>query len=463
MTAGRAWIALLVFAGAFAAIALGHWVEALLSGRPVLYGEGAVANAAILLRDGNPYSDTTGAVAANYPPLYLWLASLGDPFRSGRVVTMLSALAVALIIWWRARGAGGIPRVALGLSWLALTPVAIWGAAVKPDLLAIALTVGGVAALDQALRSGLASREGQARWAMLGGALLAAAVSVKPTALLPASVVLLYVLVLARSVFTRAAFGGAAAAAVALVHANTLGIGDVWRHVVTWNALPWGVEQVVLLLVLGAGTLGILIAAAGMERAFAGLALAYLIGAVGVALLGGREGATINYLLDLSAASVYAAATVAARLSLSTGFPVAAAAQVTLGFALLAPFGLVPGRDAGTGAWGSPDRLAVVQALPPGRHLVEDSGLLIAAGMRPAVDDIFLWTRLANAGVIDPAPLIEDISGAEFATVVTEVDLASLEGAAVYERSRWHRRVVDMIFESYELASSRPLWVYRPR
>ncbi len=467
MIPSRAWTALLVTGGVFAAIAVGHWVEALVSGRPVLYGEGAVANAAVLLRDGNPYRDASGAVAANYPPLYLWLASLGDPFRSGRLVTIASAVAVALIVWWRARAAGPMPRAALALGWLALTPVAIWGAAVKPDLFAIALTVGGVAALDHAIRPGLGSRGGVARFAVLGGALLAAAVWAKPTALLPAALAMAYVLAFARPVFARAAVGGVAIAALALAHAATLGLGDVWRHVVVWNALPWSPEQALLLLVLGAAAIGILVAIAARAGAFSGLALAYGLGAAGVVLLGGREGATINYLLDLTAATVYAVATVAPRLSTSTGFPLAFAAQVVLGFAVLAPFGLVPGRDGGTGAWGRAARSAVIQSLPAGDHLVEDSGLLVAAGMRPVVDDLFLWSRLVSNGSIDPSPVVDRVSRGELSTIVSEVDLERIEEAAAVARSRWHPLLVDAVLLRYEPQGRQPvrpfIWTYRPR
>jgi hypothetical protein len=475
VTASRAWTALLVVAGLFAAIAVGHWLEALVSGRPVLYGEGAVANAAVLMRDGNPYLDATGTVAANYPPLYLLLASLADPFRSGRLVTIASALAIALMVWWRARGARGVSRAALALGWLALTPVAIWGAAVKPDLFAIALTVGGVAALDHAIRPGLGSRGGAARFAVLGGALLAAAVWAKPTALLPAAVVMAYVLAFARPVFARATAGGIAVAALALVHAATLGLGDVWRHVVVWNALPWSAEQALLLLVLGAAAIGVLVASSARAGAFSGLALAYGLGAAGVVLLGGREGATINYLLDLTAATVYAVAAVAPRLSTSTGFPLAVAAQIALGFAVLAPFGLVPGRDAGTGAWRSAEPGPVSVALHrDGTYLADDSGPLVRAGMRPVVDDLFLWSRLAEVGLIDPTPVLARVRAGEIDAILSEVELERIGEARAFERARWHRDLVAAILERYEPLAPpgapiqdprglRHQWVYTPR
>lgn len=472
--AGLSWAVLLAAAGALAAIALAHWIDALVTGRPVLYGEGAVANAAILLRDGNPYAPRSEFVAANYPPLYLLLASIGDPFHFGRAITIASALAVAAVLWWRT-GASPVVRAGLAASWLALVPVGIWGAAVKPDLLAVALTLAGVAALERATDA----RGAGTRWpdragpfALGAGALLAAAVWAKPTALMPAAAVLAYALATARPVAARSFVGAAAVGLVALAHAGTLGIADVWRHVVIWNALPWSGEQALFVLVLGAATLGILVAAAAMAGAFRGIALVYALGALAVAVLGGREGATINYLLDLAAAASFAAATVAPRIGRSVAFPAAIVVQLVLGFVLLAPFGLLPGGLGGTGAWGSAERLEIVRQLPNGMHLVEDSGLLVAADMRPIVDDVFLWSRLVSMGSHGPA-VLGLVHAGGFASVISEFDLERYDDAAEKQRARWHPLLVRAVLDRYELdeptrdrirtGRSPVLWVYRPR
>lgn len=450
-----AWAIFAAVAAALALLAVAHWVEALLSGRPVIYGEGAVANAALLFRDGTGYRDTTGAVAANYPPLYIALASLGDPFRVGRALTMLSAIAVGAMVAWRARDGGPLAAAAIGLGWLALAPVGIWGAAVKPDLLAVALTFGGVAVLER-------SRAGSG--AIAAGALLALAVWAKPTALLPAAAVLAWAFVALRPAIAPASAGFAATAAIATLHAATIGIGDVWRHVVTWNALPWSTEQALLVLVLAAAVVGIVVAALTAAGAVRGIALAYLVGAWGVVLLAGREGATINYLLDLAAATAFAAARGAPRLRASAGFAVAASAQLAIGLWLLAPFGIVPGREATTGAWGQPERMEAVRALGPGDHLVEDSGLLMAAGRRPVIDDLFLWRALAASERVGTAPLFDRVLSGELASVVSEVDLTRLDQAPAYERARWHPGLVALILEHYRLErSTGRLWVYRPR
>ena len=80
-----AWLAYAAIAGLVAALALLKWGQALALAGPVLYGEGAVAHAAVLTRTLATYADAGGSAftAANYPPLYFLLASVGDPFVSG--------------------------------------------------------------------------------------------------------------------------------------------------------------------------------------------------------------------------------------------------------------------------------------------------------------------------------------------------------------------------------------------
>src|SRR5439155_1758431 len=77
--------------------------------------------------------------AAKYPPLYFHLAGIGDPFITGRAVSILASLCVAGAIVWRARAAGGAVAATIGLAWLGSVPVMQWGAALKPDAVALAL------------------------------------------------------------------------------------------------------------------------------------------------------------------------------------------------------------------------------------------------------------------------------------------------------------------------------------
>ena len=172
-----AWVAYLIPAAGLALYALAQWLSALASRIPVMYGEGAVANAARLARDGIAYLDPDPSrfVAANYPPLYFHLASIVDPFITGRAASIAATLAVAAMVFVSARSAGRLAAAALTAGWLALAPVMIWGPALKPDLVALALTALAVVLLDR--RRELAP--------IAGFALIFAALA-KPTALLPA-------------------------------------------------------------------------------------------------------------------------------------------------------------------------------------------------------------------------------------------------------------------------------------
>jgi hypothetical protein len=451
-----AWLAYAAVAGLVAVLALVKWGEALALAGPVLYGEGAVAHAAILTRTLAAYADAGGSAftAANYPPLYFLLASVGDPFVTGRLLSVIATLAIAGLVAWRAREGGRVVAAALALGWLALSPVAIWGPALKPDLVALALTVGGVLALERR-RPGLAA------------VLLVAATLTKPTAIVPAIALLVWVAWRDRALLRGFLTRGAAAAAVAAVALVPVGYAGLWRHVVSWNALPWSAESALLLAIIGVVILAALVGAALVSRGFRGPIAAYAVAALAVVALGGREGATINYLLDLAAAGSLALAAAAPVLARAPFYPIVAIANLLLAALLLDPLGLVPGRTATTGAWGDPARVASARADLASDDLVlaEDSGVLLATGHRVVVDDLFLWSRLVARGAIDPSALLADVEAARFTAVVTEVELAQLASAPAYERSRWDPSLVRAIDARYRLVSRSPggLFVYRPR
>ena len=451
-----AWLAYAAIAGLVAGLALLKWGQALALAAPVLYGEGAVAHAAILTRTLATYGDAGGSVfnAANYPPLYFLLASIGDPFVTGRVLSIAATLAIAGLVAWRARPGGRLVAAALGLGWLALSPVAIWGPAVKPDLVALALTVGAVLALERR-RPGVAA------------VLLVLATATKPTAIVPAIALLLWIVWRDRALLRGFVMAGAVALVAAAIALAPLGYGDLWRHVVAWNALPWTAESAFLLAIIGVVVLAALLGAALVSRGFTGPVAAYAVAAVAITALGGREGATINYLLDLAAAGSLALAAAAPVLARAPFYPIVAIANLVLAALLLDPLGLVPGRTATTGAWGDPARIASARAELASDDVVlaEDSGLLLATGHRVVVDDLFLWSRLAARGAIDPSPLLADVAAARFTAVVSEVELAQLGSGPAYERSRWDPSLVRAIDARYRLASRSPggLFVYRPR
>ena len=465
-----AWFAYAVVAAALALLGVAHWVWAVTLRGPVLYGEGAVAHAAMLARDRWEY--TTGAsvgdvnalrplfTAANYPPLYFHLAGIGDdPFVTGRIFSIAATLFGAGAIAWRARPAGVLVAATIALAWLGSVPVLEWGSAVKPDLVALAFTVGAVVALDRS----------HPRHA-LAGALVGIAALAKPTALLPALAIFVFVARTDPRAALRALGSGLVAAV--LVAELTHGPDKLLKiHVVDWNALAWHPDLAASLVVLALVLLAVPLVTIAVTRPSRTIVTAYAVGALGIALLGGREGATINYLLDLSAAIALAVSGRAPLLAVSVRYPMAAIAQAAVALFLLNPFSVIPGRIVSTGAWGDPVRIAAVASIS-GTLLVEDSGLLLANGREPIVDDVFLWSR-NRAREVDEhfsfsegERLLAAVRGGTFDAVVTEVDLASLDQTAGFERQRWHPDLVAAVLERYKLrpgGQAGQLFVYTRR
>src|SRR2546421_235393 len=364
-----AWAAYLVPAAGLGLYALAQWISALANRSAVLYGEGAVANAARLARDGIAYldADPSRFVAANYPPLYFPLASIVDPFVTGRAASIVATLAVAGMVFASARAAGRLAAAALAAGWLALAPVMIWGPALKPDLVALALTAMAVVLLDR--RPDLA--------AIAGFALIFAALA-KPTALLPAAALVAWLAVSDRATLVRCGFG----AAVAVV-ATTLAI-----------------------------------------------------------------------------------AAVAPRLRPSAVIPLALLAQLVVGTMVLDPLRVVPGRVPTTGAWSDQLRGGAISVAfhVDGRYLVEDSGLLAKSGIPPVVDDLFLWSRLVERGIIDAEPIVSQVRDGRIDTVIAQTDLEHLDAAPGFERQRWAGILVTAVLDRYRLAHQLgDLWIYEPR
>jgi hypothetical protein len=454
MRARVAWWTYAAGAGALALVVVWNWIWAVTLRGPVLYGEGAVAHAAILARDrleytaGARYGDVTPIfTAANYPPLYFHLAGIGDdPFVTGRVLSVAATLFVAGAIAWTARPGGWLAAGAIALAWLGSVPLMTWGLAVKPDLVALALIVGATLALARGRSLPL-----------LAGILVGIAVMTKPTALLPGLALLAYVARRDPLGGIRGLVGGLGGAiAVTLITQTSLDSRFI-VHVIDWNALPWRFELAAPLVIIALLVLAVPIATVAVARAGGGPVGAYLVGAIGVLLLGGREGATINYFLDLSAALALAAATIAPRLSDGVGYPVASLAQLALGVVLLNPFPTTPSLLSPTGKWGDPSTVAYVRDFVPGIVLAEDSGLLVASGREPIVDDLFLWSRVYATGrSFNEGPaLIQAIRAGQFDAIVSEVELGRIDAGPGYARQRWHPDLIAAVLDRYVLPPQR--------
>jgi hypothetical protein len=408
-----AWWIYALGAAALAAVLVASWISAVTVRGPVLYGEGAVAHAAILARDRLEY--TSGArygdvapifTAANYPPLYFHLAGIGDdPFVAGRAVSIAATLFVAAAIAYRAR------------------------------------TAGATLALARARPLPL-----------IAGVLIGVAVMAKPTALLPGVALLAYVAWRDPLGATRGLAGGLVSA-IAVAFVTNFQANAYLIHVIDWNSLPWRPELVAPLVLIALLVLAVPIVTVVAARAGGGAVGAYLVGAIGVLLLGGREGATVNYFLDLSAALALAAATIAPRLSLGAAYPISSIAQLALGFVLLNPFPTTPSLLSPTGKWTEPSFVAHVRDFVPGTALVEDSGLLVANRREPIVDDLFLWSRNYATGksFLEGPRLLQAVRAGEFDAIVSEVELERIDSGPGYERQRWHPDLIAAVIARYQL------------
>jgi len=359
------------------------------------------------------------------------------------------------MVFVTARDAGRLTAAALSIGWLALAPVMVWGPALKPDLVALALTALAVVLLDR--RRDLAP--------IAGFALVFAALA-KPTALLPAAALVAWLTWSDRATLVRCGFGAAVAVVAAAVTVYLDSVGDMWRHVVTWNALSWSVDQALSVAFIGLIVVGMALGIAAFTRGVAGARAAYMVGALAIVVLGGREGATINYLLDLTVATMLSIAAIAARLRPSTLIPVVLLTQLAVGTLMLDPLRIVPGRVPTTGAWSDQLRGGSISLFfhVDGRYLVEDSGLLAKSGIPPVVDDLFLWSRLVERGIIDAGPIVNQVREGRIDAVIAQADLEHLDAAPAFERQRWAPLLVQAVLERYRLTSQvGDLWIYVPR
>lgn len=442
-----------LFLGVVALIAAGHtlidWLTVAASGVSTGYGEGAVAHAGqIVARGGDPYAaEAAGTfVSANYPPLAYLVEALGSsqgPFTALRIANIVALCAVAALVAWRAR-ATPVVAVALGASFLAMFPVAAWGSGARVDPIAVAFTAFAVvtAAADP-------------RRAAVAGLFAALAIAAKPTAVVPLAVVLAYLLWRERSVALR--FGASlmvASLAVLVVVLTRFDAAGLWKHLVVYNSFPYDIRNPVLLVVLGLVLIGSFVVFASLVAD--GRMRAYLVGAFAVVALGGHEGATINYLLDLAAASCLALAPMIATSSGRAPALFAAQLVATLFLATIGPF--APPAQAILAA-----RADAARTLPAGSIYAEDSGPLIAAGIEPVIDDTYVWARLVALGarIDDVTPRVR--SGG-FAAVVADVPLDKLADAAHFEQQRWPADLTAAVLERYRLDRHEgTLWIYVPR
>lgn len=424
------------------------WAAAPTNPGPVEYGEGSVAHAGQLIARGiDPYApEPPGTfVAAIYPPISYVIAAAGErfgPFVGLRVAALTATVALAGLVAAAARRRGVVVALALGAAFLATFPVRGWAGAHRPDDVAVLFTAGAVLAAGST-------------WRQAGGAGLLGALAIftKQTAIVPLAVVLVYLVLWDRTAGRRLAVA-LATSVVALAALSSLFFAprDVLDHVIGRNATEFSIDYALAFGALAVLALGAFVLVAA--RIGSGRMRAYAIGAFAVVLLAGRAGASINFELDLAAAATLG---IACAPSLRTlWIPLVLAAQLVF-VSAITTFGPIRG---GANAIAPP---------PPtpawtlgAHHLAEESGVLVAAGIEPEVDELFVWSHLVALGRF-PDEVTPRVRRGEFASITSSVPLDELDAWPV-QRQRWLPALADAVLARYRLESSAPgFYRYVPR
>ncbi len=406
-----------------------------------------------------------------------------------------------------------IPFVLSLLLFATTYPALIWAARFRADMLALALMVGGLLALQLRPRGWVA-------W--LGALLFAVAFLTKQTALAGPLAAAIYLLILAwqsrrgqqgrpppgPSSQTKPAAGvwggnaalpaGASDSAPTNVErgvtfrwafvwiAGLAGLfllptllfslmtgGGYWAKLVTYHALPFSSRT--LLDLLGAlldnewpllllAIAFLLLAANDLRRGRAITIVApYLFAATLLLPTGGVVGADSNHLLPICFGLVVAAGQLSARIIAAllsfnretlphpaslfggVGGRVGLAALTLL--ALLAAYLFASNTPSG---WYGLDLrrpsaadqtqlgriVANVQHNPGVNFLSDEVGLLVLAGKRPAYDDLFDLTALANLGRWDDSALRQQVQNRQFAIILLHSRLDELRGDILTEPMR---------------------------
>jgi hypothetical protein len=436
-----------------------------------MYGESIVLDLARRVAHGEPLypaPDRLPLAVTAYTPLYYLLVGglqrlFGDSYVPGRIVSVVAALGAALALACGVRRVSGRRFGGLLAGGFFLTQnmtVLLWGPLHRVDLLALCLTLSGLAL----------AAHGRVRLAALPFVL---AVLTKQTYLIAPVAVCLALYPDRRA---AAWFAGlvAVALAVTIVAANLLTDGWFLWHAVVANANP--VDDANLRAMLGAFLHfnGVPLLAAAALFAFPAcpgerIWRLYFLGTL-LTLLGfGKIGSSSNYWLEVTAA-------IAALIGLLTDrvatHPDTRAAITELGLGLLvlgsllvpitgyqavareALHQLPTGDVAGVRAQLA---LAPLLAAEQGEVLTDEPALAVAAG-QPVAYEFVIFDLLAGQGLWDERPILDAIKERRFSLVILTIPLE-----APPEQARWSPTITSALKSSYTSAGYQDgYWLYRP-
>jgi hypothetical protein len=425
---------------------------------PLDYGEAPLVDQAMRLAEGEniyrPDLDSPPYTISNYPPLYpLALAPFimlfGPSFLAGRIISILSTLAVAFFLGriihnqWNDRAAGRIT----GLLFLAIPFVVGWSPLLRVDMFALALSTAGLYVISR-------WTEGR-RDLLIAGVLLVAAIYTRQSYALAAPAggfVWLLTKDRRRAAEFAALVGGLVLGLFLII--NLLTRGGFFFNIITANVNEFKLQQLedwandllevapILLLMAGA----FLVVGFRRIRGWA-LISPYLIGATVSAMTIGKIGSNANYLLELCAALSLVAG---AFIAWSHDRPWLRSAFLLL---LVLQTGNLMQKTLQNEIEGAKWRLKPVKELTDLEWIVETAeGQVLGdefMGMitlqdRPLYLQPFEVTQLSDAGIWDQEPLLESIRDQEFPVILVH----HFPGWPVY-KERWTPEMLTSITENY--------------
>ena len=472
------------FAGGLLVLSLlrGFWLLATTDARaiafpyPVDYGEGQLLYQVMRLsRLEGIYPHLSAQLPhtiANYPPVYpllqvplAWL--FGPALWYGRALSFLGALATAALIARVLLVTTGdrFASLVAGATFLSLPYVVAWAALVRVDCVALALSWSGLALItplaarrpSRIVAAGLFVLAGFTRQSYFLAAPLAALVwLVGQRRRAEAVELLLWVAGLGGLVLLALMGATGGAFWTHVIVANTANVNVFgWPRVADY-AQDLAVRAPYLLL----SAVSFLALAPRVPNATPWLVGPYLLGAVGSAILVGKVGSNLNYLLELAAALGLAAGAVLAaarnhparRSALALALAIQVASVYSWSDVQAAKLDMKTTR--GTVVI---DRLRREVAESQGLVLADEYMALLTLEGRPVVYQPYEMKQLAQAGLWDERPFVEDLERRRFALILCDTR---------YVSARWtpaQRAAMDAHYEEVGRAAGSAILKPRPQ
>ncbi len=467
--------------------------------------EGTLLHEARLMRSGEPLYQPLELyrfVSAPYPPLHPLILSIVDQhigphvFWSGRLISLVSAVAAALLVLLLARRAGGswLGGLLGAAVFLSAAPVILWGTRIKPDLFALAWTCLGLLLAAEPLRP-RPSGAGEPAAAPPGGWLLAGsavafvlAFYAKQTAVAAPLAVGLALLIGDLRAFWQGERAGMlgrlpvrrGTLLFSLVYlALALGVWGLldlatqsqYSLHVWWNGERTGWWSFALmrkflallgpywpLMLVGAALVGY-----GLRTGRALVPACYMVTAPLTLFGAGETGANHNHLLEtllaLSVAGGTLAGLAAAALPRRPALALPVLALLVVQLPLL--FGppdvwyngqLVPDDP--------PERYVNFIKNTPGEILTDDPGLLLMAGKPIRYDDPSTQGPAVRLGAWDQRGMLDDIANKRFTAIMLRVDVRK---ETIDPAGRWTNEMLEAVRDHYEVKFADTLMIYAPK